>query len=81
VRLTLLVLGAIAVVALLGVDPAVAAFLLDGEFLVLLGAVGLGLMGIQVRVLLHRVAVSTTAQYLRAGVAVTREDTRTLLAR
>jgi hypothetical protein len=80
-RLVVLLLGAAAVVALLGVDPAVAALLLDVDFLVLLGSVGLALTWSELRLLGHVIGASTTAQYVRAGVVVTRGDPWTLLAR
>lgn len=79
VRLLLLVLGAATITALLGADPAIAAYLLDADLLVLLGAVGIGLIAADLRVLALRVRTSPAAVLVRAGAVMTRERPRTLV--
>jgi hypothetical protein len=79
VRILALTLGAAAVLALIGVDPAVAALLLDGELLILLGSVGVALLLSDLKIVGHRVATNRAVVLVRAGAAVTRESTRSLL--
>ena len=60
-RTTVLALGAITVLAVLSVDPAAAALLLDTDFLVLAGTAGLALAGADLRSLAHRLATIRNA--------------------
>jgi hypothetical protein len=78
-RLLLLVPGAAAIAALLGADPAVAAYLLDADLLVLLGGVGVALLAADVRVLARRARTATAVVLVRTGAVMTRERPRTLL--
>jgi hypothetical protein len=75
----MLALGVIAVLAAVAVDPAAAALLLDADFLVVLGAVGLAVARGDVRQVAHRLLTSPAAVLCRAGVAVTRSEPRSLL--
>jgi hypothetical protein len=72
------VLGALAVVSLLAVDPGALALLLDVDFLVLLGTVGLALVRGDVRVVLGRVLTSHGWAMVRAGADLTRRQPSTL---
>ena len=65
--------------AALAVDPAAAALLLDADFLVVLGTVGLAMASGDVRRVVTSAANSSAATLLRAGVAVTRAAPRSLL--
>jgi hypothetical protein len=61
------------------VDPAALGLLLDADFLVLAGVVGVGLVREDSRLLAHRVARSLPVLWVRTGVALTRESPRTLV--
>lgn len=74
-----LVLGLLAVLAALAVDPAAAALLLDADFLVVLGTVGLALASGDVRRLASSARNSSVAVLFRAGLAVSRAAPRSLL--
>jgi peptidoglycan/LPS O-acetylase OafA/YrhL len=78
-RTTVLALGAITVLAVLSVDPAAAALLLDTDFLVLAGTAGLALAGADLRTLAHRLATSRAVVLCRAGVTVSRDRPRSLI--
>jgi hypothetical protein len=78
-RLLLLVLGAAAIAALLGADPAVAAYLLDADLLVLLGTVGVALLAADLRVLARPARTAPVVVLVRTGAAMTRERPRTLV--
>lgn len=78
-RLLLVVLGAAAIAALLGADPAVAAYLLDADLLVLLGSVGVALLAADVRVVARRARTAPAVVLVRTGAVMTRERPRTLL--
>ena len=73
-----LVLGAVAVLAALAVDPAAAALLLDADLLVVLGTVGLAMANGDVRRLVRRTLTSPVVLLCRVGVAVTRAAPRSL---
>jgi hypothetical protein len=77
--LIMLLLAAVALVPLLGVDPAALGLLLDADFLVLAGAVGVGLLREDGRLLAFRLARSLPVLWIRAGVALTRESPGTLV--
>lgn len=72
-------LGLLAVLPLVAVDPALVGLLLDAEFLALLGAVGLGLLRGDARVVLRRMSQSQFVTELRVAVVLTRERPRSLL--
>jgi UPF0716 family protein affecting phage T7 exclusion len=76
--LIMLLLAVIALAPLVGVDPAALGLLLDADFLMLAGAVGLGLLRADGRLLARRLAASLPVLWVRAGVALTREAPRTL---
>jgi hypothetical protein len=80
-RVLMLALGAAAVVPLLAVDPAVVALLLDADFLVLAGVVGLALLRGDARLVLGRAAASLPVLWVRSGVSLTRSRPGTLLGR
>jgi hypothetical protein len=63
----------------LAVDPAAAALLLDIDFLVALGTVGLALTQGDLRGLVARVLTSHAVLLCRAGVVLTRFEPRSLL--
>jgi hypothetical protein len=75
----LLSVGAALVLPLALVDPAVALLLFDLELLGLLGSVGVAFLREDVRVLLHRVAISFPVLWFRAGVRLTRASPRSVL--
>lgn len=77
----MLVLGVVAVAALLGVDPAVAGLLLDADLLVLLGSVGLAMLGADARVLVLRMRTSNVATLCRVSADLSVHAPRTLLGR
>ena len=77
----MLLLGAAAVVPLLAVDPAVVALLLDADFLVLVGVVGLALVRGDARLALGRAAGSLPVLWVRCGISLTRSSPGTLLGR
>ena len=83
-RRLLLVLGLVAVLPLVAVDPALAFLLLDAELLTLLGGVGLTMTAADVRIALTRLAgalaTSLPVLEVRAGWRLTREEPRSLLA-
>lgn len=83
-RRLLLVLGLVAVLPLVAVDPALAFLLLDAELLTLLGSVGLTMTTVDVRLALTRLTGAVTTSLpvleLRAGWRLTREEPRSLLA-
>lgn len=80
VRLLLLVAGATAIAALLGADPAVAAYLLDADLLVLLGSVGIALIAADLRVVARRVGTAPAVVLVRTGARMTTERPRTLVS-
>jgi hypothetical protein len=73
-------LGALVVLAVVAVDPAALAFLMDADFLVAIGSAGLLMLGADLRLLARRAAASTPAVLVRAGAAVTRARPASLLA-
>ncbi|HET6166950.1 MAG TPA: hypothetical protein VFE07_08990 [Marmoricola sp.] len=79
VRFLLLVAGAAAIAALLGADPAVAAYLLDADLLVLLATAGLGLLAADLRVLALRARTNPALVLARTGAVMTRERPRSLV--
>jgi len=79
-RRLMMLLGALAVVPLLAVDPAVVALLVDADFLALAGVVGLALLRGDLLLVAHRLAVSLPALWIRVGVRLSRERPRTLVA-
>jgi hypothetical protein len=80
-RIVPLALGALAVAALLAVDPGAITLLLDVDFLALLGTVGLALLRGDVRAVLARMLTSHGWSMVRAGAALTRHQPFTLAAR
>ena len=79
-RRLMVLLGALAVVPLLAVDPTVVALLVDADFLALAGVVGLALLRGDLLLVAHRLAVSLPALWIRVGVRLSRERPRTLVA-
>jgi len=77
----MVLLGALAVVPLLAVDPTVVALLVDADFLALAGVVGLALLRGDARLVMHRLAASLPVLWVRAGISLSRSRPRTLLAR
>lgn len=75
----MLLLGVAAVLPLALVDPAFAFLLFDGEFLALIGSVGLALLRGDARLVLARLAESFPVLWFRAGVALTRDAPRSVL--
>lgn len=71
-RLVLLLAGAASIAALLGADPAVAAFLLDADLLVLLGSVGVALLAADLRHLARQAWTSPAVALVRTGAVMTR---------
>ena len=78
-RVLAVVLAAAALMPLLGVDPAILAVLLDVDFLVLTGLVGLTMVGVDARRAAHRITRSLPALWIRVALSLTRSDPRTLL--
>jgi hypothetical protein len=78
-RWLLLILGAVCVLPLAAVDPAMALLLLDVEFLVALGSGGVILLRGDARVAWHRFLDTPTVLIFRAGVRLTRESPASLL--
>jgi hypothetical protein len=77
-RAVVVVAGILALAPLVTVDPGVLALLLDADLLLLMGAVGLGLVHTDALVLAHRAARSLPVLWVRVGVALTRTAPRTL---
>jgi hypothetical protein len=80
VRLGVVALVAVALIPLLGVDPAFLAVLLDADFLFLAGVVGLTMLGVDVRVLGSRTARSLPVLWFRVGISLSRTDPGTLVS-
>jgi hypothetical protein len=78
-RVLSVVLAAAALMPLLGVDPALLAVLLDVDFLVLTGLVGLTMVGVDARHAASRISRSLPALWIRVALSLTRSDPRTLL--
>lgn len=78
-RVLAVVLAAAALMPLLGVDPAVLVLLLDVDFLVLTGLVGLAMTGVDVRHAAFRTVRSLPVLWIRVALSLTRSDPRTLL--
>jgi hypothetical protein len=76
----MLLLGVLALTPLVGVDPSVLGLLLDADFLALAGAVGLGLLREDLRLLTCRLARSLPVLWIRVGVALTCDSPHTLAA-
>jgi hypothetical protein len=70
----------LAVLPLLGMDPGVLAVLLDVDFLVVAGTVGLTMLGTDATVLASRIARSLPVLWVRVGLALTRSDPGTLVS-
>jgi hypothetical protein len=79
-RLVVAALAAAALLPLLGVDPAVLAVLLDLDFLMVAGTVGLTMLGTDATVLGSRIARSLPVLWVRVGVSLTRSDPGTLVS-
>ena len=78
-RVLAVVLAGAALMPLLGVDPAILAVLLDVDFLVLTGLVGLTMVGVDARRAAYRITRSLPALWIRVALSLTRSDPRTLL--
>jgi hypothetical protein len=78
-RVLAVVLAAAALMPLLGVDPALLAVLLDVDFLVLTGLVGLTMVGVDARHAAYGITRSLPALWIRVALSLTRSDPRTLL--
>ena len=76
----LVALGLLVVAPLVLVDPAAAVLLFDLELLALLGSAGLGLARDDLRLALARVRCAPSVVLFAAGVRLTREDPRSVLA-
>ncbi len=72
-------LGGLAVLPLVAVDPAMIVLLHDAEFLALLGSVGLALLRGDASVVWRRVRDSQLVREVRVAVVLTRERPRSLL--
>jgi hypothetical protein len=79
-RLALMAVAAAALVPLLGVDPGVLAVLLDADFVVLAGLVGLTMVGAGARVLVSTIIGSLPMLWIRVGVSLTTSHPGTLVA-
>jgi hypothetical protein len=79
-RWVLLLLGAAAVVSVLAADPAVLGLLLDADFLAASAAVGLALLGHDVRLWARRATSSLPVLWWRVGFRLTHERPGSLLA-
>ena len=80
VRVAAALLVAVSLLPLLGVDPGVLALLLDTDFLLLAGVVGLTMLGTDARVLARRIARSLPVLWVRVGVSLSRSQPGTLLS-
>lgn len=80
-RLWLVLLGLIVVAPIAIVDPSAAFLLFDVDFVVVMGTVGLAYLRGDAAVALRWLATSFAGACCRAGVALTRDDPRSLLAR
>jgi hypothetical protein len=78
-RPLLLLLGALTVISLVGVDPAALGLLLDIDFLVLLATVGVAMLRTDVGVALARLRTRPPVVMVRAGLELTRSAPRSLL--
>ncbi|WP_019145096.1 hypothetical protein [Aeromicrobium massiliense] len=74
-----LLLGVVAVLPLVVVDPAAIAVLLNAEMLVAMGTVGTAMLRGDLRHLWRRVADSTDVAMIRGGIALTRQHPRSIL--
>jgi hypothetical protein len=74
-----LVVGLLAVLPLLAVDPAVVALLLDPELLVALGGAGLLLLRSDLRTAAHRVMASLPVLWVRVGLRLSVLEPDTLI--
>jgi hypothetical protein len=79
-RFVAVALAAAALLPLLGVDPAVLSALLDVDFLLVTGTVGLTMLGTGGTVLASRTARSLPVLWVRVGVALSRSDPGTLVS-
>lgn len=79
-RRGVVVLGFVAVMPLVMVDPAAAVLLLDVELLALLGSAGLGLVREDLRMAVARCRCAPSVVLFAAGVRLSREDPRSILA-
>ena len=70
-RVAAVALAAVALVPLLGIDPAMLALLLDADFLAFAGVVGLTMLGTDVMVLGSRISRSLPVLWFRVGVSLT----------
>ena len=78
-RIIVLALAASALVPLLGVDPAIFALLLDVDFLIVTGVVGLTMLGRDASLLRSTFARTQPMLWVRVGFALTRSDPSTLI--
>jgi len=78
-RVLAVVVADAALMPLLGVDPAILVLLLDVDFLVLTGLVGLAMTGVDLRRAAYRIAQSLPVLWIRVALSLTRSDPRTLL--
>ena len=79
-RIAVVALAVAALVPLLGVDPALVALLLDADFLLLAGVVGLTMVGADAKVLASGIARSLPVLWIRVGVTLSRTDPGTLVS-
>jgi hypothetical protein len=77
-RAVVVLAGILALAPLVGVDPGVLGLLLDLDFVVVIGAVGVGLLRADAVVVARRLAGALPVLWLRVGVALTRDAPRTL---
>ena len=79
-RFVVVALLAAALLPLVAVDPASLAVLLDVDFLLLAGTVGLTMLGADATVLGSRIARSLPVLWVRVGVSLSRSDPGTLVS-
>jgi hypothetical protein len=78
-RLVRIALGAFVVLAVAAFDPGALLFLLDVEFVAMLGTIGVAMTSANAGVVIEGVVGSTPVTLVRAGLATARERPASLL--
>src|SRR5690625_6488103 len=78
-RLAYYVIGLGVILPLLANDPAIIAMLFDPEFLTITGTVGVAMVRNDVRTVVARLRSSAVVIDIAAGIAMAREDPRSLM--
>ncbi|HLR84031.1 MAG TPA: hypothetical protein VK059_03725 [Nocardioidaceae bacterium] len=78
-RLAYYVIGLGVILPLLAIDPAIIAMLFDPEFLTITGTVGVAMVRNDVRTVVERLRSSGVVIDIAAGIAMAREDPRSLM--